>query len=410
MSLYRMLQRRGTAAQWATANTILGVGEMGFAYDTNVVKIGNGSTPWNSLPSIDGKSAYEIAVSNGFVGTESAWLLSLVGDPGDISSKLNLSGGTMTGPLTLSGPPTSNLHAATKIYVDEVAVGIVTRPQVLGATTANIDATYQNGTAGVGATLTHNTNGVFPSEAGGATGWALNSGILVKNQTNKAHNGRYRISDMGSASTPYVLTRCGFCDTADEIPGSYVFVQSGTNTGTGWIQVVDDPATFVVGTDNIEVFQFSGAGTITAGTNISVSGNEVSVIGSPTFSGTIIGAPAEPDANANTAKNLGYIGLPQVTLNTGNLTLSKSHAGKHIYVTGASQTITIPANSSVPFEIGTTIAIINANLTSSIAITTDTLRLAGTATTGTRTLAAYGMATLIKVEATTWIASGNGLT
>lgn len=405
-----MLQRRGTAAQWATANTILGVGEMGFAYDTNVVKIGNGSTPWNSLPSIDGKSAYEIAVSNGFVGTESAWLLSLVGDPGDISSKLNLSGGTMTGPLTLSGPPTSNLHAATKIYVDEVAVGIVTRPQVLGATTANIDATYQNGTAGVGATLTHNTNGVFPSEAGGATGWALNSGILVKNQTNKAHNGRYRISDMGSASTPYVLTRCGFCDTADEIPGSYVFVQSGTNTGTGWIQVVDDPATFVVGTDNIEVFQFSGAGTITAGTNISVSGNEVSVIGSPTFSGTIIGAPAEPDANANTAKNLGYIGLPQVTLNTGNLTLSKSHAGKHIYVTGASQTITIPANSSVPFEIGTTIAIINANLTSSIAITTDTLRLAGTATTGTRTLAAYGMATLIKVEATTWIASGNGLT
>jgi hypothetical protein len=383
---------------------------MGFAYDTNVVKIGNGSTPWNSLPSIDGKSAYEIAVSNGFVGTESAWLLSLVGDPGDISSKLNLSGGTMTGPLTLSGPPTSNLHAATKIYVDEVAVGIVTRPQVLGATTANIDATYQNGTAGVGATLTHNTNGVFPSEAGGATGWALNSGILVKNQTNKAHNGRYRISDMGSASTPYVLTRCGFCDTADEIPGSYVFVQSGTNTGTGWIQVVDDPATFVVGTDNIEVFQFSGAGTITAGTNISVSGNEVSVIGSPTFSGTIIGAPAEPDANANTAKNLGYIGLPQVTLNTGNLTLSKSHAGKHIYVTGASQTITIPANSSVPFEIGTTIAIINANLTSSIAITTDTLRLAGTATTGTRTLAAYGMATLIKVEATTWIASGNGLT
>jgi hypothetical protein len=410
MALYRMLQRRGTAAQWATANTILGVGEMGFAYDANVVKIGNGVTPWNSLDSIDGKSAYEIAVANGFVGTQSAWLLSLVGSPGDISSKLNLSGGTMTGPLTLSGPPTSNLHAATKIYVDEVAVGIVTRPQVLGATTANINATYQNGTEGVGATLTHNTNGVFPSSAGGATGWALNSGILVKNQTNKAHNGRYRISDMGSASTPYVLTRCSFCDTADEIPGSYVFVQSGTNAGTGWIQVVADPTTFVVGTDNIDVFQFSGAGTITAGTNISVSGNQVSVINSPTFTGTIIGAPAEPDVNANTAKNLGYIGLPQVILNTGNLTLSKTHAGEHIYVTGASQTITIPANSSVPFEIGTTILVINANVTSSIAITGDTLRLAGGSATGTRSLAAYGMATLIKVASTTWMASGNGLT
>jgi hypothetical protein len=107
---------------------------------------------------------------------------------------------------------------------------------------------------------------------------------------------------------------------------------------------------------------------------------------------------------------LGYIGLPQVILNTGNLTLSKAHAGEHIYVTGASQTITIPANGTVPFEIGTTIVIINANVTSSIAITTDVLRLAGTASTGSRSLAAYGMATLVKIDATTWIVSGNGLT
>jgi hypothetical protein len=78
-----MFQRRGTAAQWQAANTILGVGEIGFAYDTNVIKAGNGVTPWNSLDSIDGKSAYEIAVDNGYVGTQSAWLLSLVGPKGD---------------------------------------------------------------------------------------------------------------------------------------------------------------------------------------------------------------------------------------------------------------------------------------------------------------------------------------
>ena len=131
---------------------------------------------------------------------------------------------------------------------------------------------------------------------------------------------------------------------------------------------------------------------------------------SPTFTGTITGAPAEPDTNSNTAKNLGYIGLPQVILSSGNLTLSKAHSGEHIYVTGASQTITIPANSSVPFEIGTTIIIINGNVTSSIAITTDTLRLAGGTSTGTRSLGVYGMATLIKISATEWIASGNGLT
>jgi hypothetical protein len=152
----------------------------------------------------------------------------------------------------------------------------------------------------------------------------------------------------------------------------------------------------------------TNSGTSTSA-NIGIDLSNIAPIASPTFTGTIVGAPAEPDANANTAKNLGYIGLPQVILNTGNLTLSKAHAGEHIYVTGGSQTITIPANSSVPFEIGTTVVIVNANVTSSIAITSDTLRLVGTATTGTRTLAAYGMATLLKIDATTWIASGNGL-
>lgn len=112
---------------------------------------------------------------------------------------------------------------------------------------------------------------------------------------------------------------------------------------------------------------------------------------------------------ADTAKGIGYIGLPQTILNSGNLTLSNTHAGNQIYVTGASQTITIPADASVSFEIGATIVIINANVTSSIAITSDTLRLAGTSTTGTRTLATWGMATLVKIDSTTWIASGNGL-
>jgi hypothetical protein len=157
------------------------------------------------------------------------------------------------------------------------------------------------------------------------------------------------------------------------------------------------------GVDEIEIAQSQVTG-------LSTSLTEKASTSSPTFTGTIIGAPAEPDTDANTAKNLGYIGLPQVILNSGNLTLSKAHAGEHIYVTGSSQTITIPANASVPFEIGTTIVIINAAVTSTIAITSDTLRLAGTATTGNRTLSSNGMATLVKITATSWIISGNGIT
>jgi hypothetical protein len=211
-----------------------------------------------------------------------------------LDAKLALAGGTMTGAITLHADPSSALHATTKQYVDNTASGIVAKPQVLGATTANIDATYNNGTAGVGSTLTHNTNGVFPAEAGGASGWAVGKGILVKNQNNKEENGRYYVSDMGSVSTPYVLTRCSYCDEASEIPGAYIFVQDGTLAGTGWIQVVADPATFTVGTDDIDVYQFSGSGTITAGTGITVNGNQVSIdaavtatLDDPTFTGTV---------------------------------------------------------------------------------------------------------------------------
>jgi hypothetical protein len=175
------------------------------------------------------------------------------------------------------GTPTQADHAATKSYVDNTATGIVTKPQVLGATSANIDATYDNGDDGVGATLTFNSNGVFPAEAAGATGWAVGKGILVKNQTDKAQNGRYVIADMGSVSTPYVLRRCSLCDEASEIPGAYTFVQDGNLGGTGWIQVVSDPATFVVGTDDIDVFQFSGEGTYTAGNGLELSGTTFSI-------------------------------------------------------------------------------------------------------------------------------------
>jgi hypothetical protein len=73
--------------------------------------------------------------------------------------------------------------------------------------------------------------------------------------------------------------------------------------------------------------------------------------------------------------------------------------------------VVIPANSSVAFPIGTAIVIFNNSVSShTISITTDTLRFAGSALTGTRTLAHYGLATCVKVASTTWVVSGSGLT
>lgn len=96
-------------------------------------------------------------------------------------------------------------------------------------------------------------------------------------------------------------------------------------------------------------------------------------------------------------------------------TLIDSDAGKHIFHPSADTTAriwTIPANSSVAFAVGTAITFINQNAAGAItiAITTDTMRLAGAGTTGSRTLAANGVATAIKVTATEWIISGTGLT
>ena len=109
------------------------------------------------------------------------------------------------------------------------------------------------------------------------------------------------------------------------------------------------------------------------------------------------------DTGTISASSVGFRGTPQITATTRTLDLTD--AGKQIALTG---TCTIPANGSVAFPIGTAVIVYNNSASSiSIAITTDTLRLAGTSSTGTRTLAQRGLATLVKVGTTEWVVSGN---
>lgn len=105
------------------------------------------------------------------------------------------------------------------------------------------------------------------------------------------------------------------------------------------------------------------------------------------------------------ADTIGYRGLPQNS-QTASYTLALSDAGKHISITTGG--VVIPANSSIAFPVGTTIVLFNnSGSTQTLSITTDTLRQAGTTNTGSRTLAAYGLATCVKVASTTWVVSGN---
>jgi hypothetical protein len=116
--------------------------------------------------------------------------------------------------------------------------------------------------------------------------------------------------------------------------------------------------------------------------------------------------------SANLADAVGYKGTPLNEQSTA-YTLVIGDQGKsivHPISDNNARTFTIPANGSVAYPVGTTVTFINMINTLTISITTDTMYLAGAGTTGSRTLAAYGIATAVKLTSTTWIISGNGLT
>lgn len=142
----------------------------------------------------------------------------------------------------------------------------------------------------------------------------------------------------------------------------------------------------------------TGSGALVFGTN-------------PTFTGVVAGNASAASTAGNGANALGFKGIPASGAGaSGNYTLVAGDAGELVYTT-TTRTVTIPANSSVAFEIGTTIVFVSGTgATTTIAITSDTMRLVGAGTTGSRTLAAHGMATCVKVSATEWYISGNGLT
>lgn len=101
-----------------------------------------------------------------------------------------------------------------------------------------------------------------------------------------------------------------------------------------------------------------------------------------------------------------------VNSQTDSYTATLEDAGKTLLLaSGSSKTFTIPANASVAYALGTVLRFVNLSSSNlSIAITTDTMYLAGPGTTGTRTLAQYGTATATKLTSTSWIISGTGLT
>jgi hypothetical protein len=372
---------------------------------------------------INDKQSKVIDVSD----TEIGYLSNVTSDiQGQIDGKASLSGATFTNFVTLHADPTQALHAATKEYVDNVSSGILSKPSVLAATTENLDATYDNGTSGVGSTLTSNTNGAFPLIDGVQLS-LLNGqkGLLVKNQTNPAHNGRYNLTTLGDETAPWVLTKCGLCATAAQVPGSYIFVLDGTlNGGTGWVLFVEDPATFVVGSDPVYAFQFSGAGTIAAGYGIDVVGNQISVDTTEIAEKNHTHLWQDiTDVSSVSLTELGYLdGVTssiQTQLNDKSpkllslneqataYTLALSDIGKVVEINSSTDLdLTIPNESAVNFPIGTSIDIVQfgsgaVTIAESAGVTLLSKNSANMLTIQ------YSAATIYKKDTNTWVAIGD---
>ena len=171
------------------------------------------------------------------------------------------------------GTPTASTDAATKQYVDDVAQGLAVHAPCVVASTDTLatmsggTVAYDNGTSGVGATLT--ISGATLTAIDGVT-LSTDDRILIKDESTSAHNGIY----VYTSST--VLTRASDFDTPTEMAGGdFTFVSQGTvYNDTGW--VMTDPVT-TVGTSDVNFVQFSGAGSFTAGAGLTLTGTEFSV-------------------------------------------------------------------------------------------------------------------------------------
>jgi hypothetical protein len=206
---------------------------------------------------------------------------------------------------TVTTTPTTGNDLANKTYVDNmVAAGLTYHAPVkyeVPDSVGNLTATYNNGTAGVGATLT-NTGTLAAFAPDGVTA-QLGDRILVYNQTNQFENGVYTVTTVGSGSVAWVLTRATDADSYGvKSPtslgqGDAFFVTSG-NTGAGETYVCNTIGTITFGTTAITFAQISSAQVYSAGTGLTLSGTQFSLTNTGT-AGTYGDAATVPVITTN---------------------------------------------------------------------------------------------------------------
>jgi hypothetical protein len=289
----------------------------------------------NASGNVDGSAAQKAIPAGTVVGTSDSQTLTNKTLGSSTALGADLSAATFK--ITGLGTPTASTDAATKQYVDDVAQGLHIHPSVVAATTANLTATYSNGTSGVGATLTN--TGTLAAFAIDGVSPVQNDRVLIKDQTTQLQNGIYTLTTVGSGAVAWVLTRATDMDQSVEVDGGdFVFVTSGTNhDNDGFVQTETG---ITIGTSAIVFTQFSGSGTFTAGNGLTLTGNVFSINTSIT-------------ADLSTAQTLTNKTLTSPTLTTPSIGVATGTSFNSI--TGLSST-TPSANGTAAVGTATTTA------------------------------------------------------
>ena len=323
---------------------------------------------------------------------------------------VNKAGDSMTGTLTMDGvhtvtglpTPVNSSDAVPLSYVQSTIAGLEWKDNAMAASTAALTVTYSNGASGVGATLTNaGTQAAFAVD-----GYTTNLGdrILIKNQASALQNGIYTVTTVGSGSTNWVLTRAIDSNTTASLDNATLFVTNGTANGnTGWTQTVANPT---VGTNNVTFVQFSGSGTYTAGTGLSLTGNTFANTGVLSITGTANQVVASASTGAVT------LSLPQ-SINSG---AAPTFAGTNFTnipnsaLTNSSITVTGGTGLGVsgsPVALGGTVTLSNTGVTSAVAGTGITVSGAtGAVTIGTSNIPNASLANSSITLGTTNVALG----
>ncbi len=261
---------------------------------------------------------------------------------------------------TISTSPVNGTDIVNKAYADSIASGINFHQSVRLATAAALPAnTYNNGTSGVGATLTANANGALTVDGVAAV---VGNRILVKNEATQANNGVYTVTQVGDGSTPYILTRATDFDSSgsgvDQIDaGDFFLVTAGsTLANTSWVQQTPLPIT--VGTTAIVFSQFAAPVLYSAGTGLSLTGTTFSITNTGVSASTYGSASSVPVIAVNaqgqiTSASASSIAIAASQITSGALAIANGGTGATSAATALTNLGAYPASNPSGFTSNT---------------------------------------------------------